>query len=187
MAAAIRGYGDALGEAGLATAIEDFMVDRLRAYFADQGVPATVFAAVEARHPAKPHDFARRIQAVSAFRALPESSSLSAANKRTQNILRQAGDTVPGSYTSSALQEPAEIALAARLEKLAPGVRSMLDAGDYTGALTTLAGLREGIDTFFDDVKVMDDDAALRGNRLALLSAIGNLFGETADISRLQD
>ncbi len=187
VAAAIRGHGDAMGKADLAATIEDFMVDRLRAYFADQGVPATVFAAVEAKHPEKPHDFARRIQAVSAFRALPESGSLSAANKRTQNILRQASEAIPGRYVSAALQEDAETALATKLEALAPGVRSMLAQGDYTGALTALAGLRESIDTFFDDVKVMDDDATVRGNRLALLSAIGELFGATADISRLQD
>ena len=60
------------------------------------------------------------------------------------------------------------------------------DAGEYTGALASLAGLRDGVDAFFDTVKVMDEDEKLRGNRLALLARIGALFMETADISLLQ-
>ena len=67
-----------------------------------------------------------------------------------------------------------------------PRVRTILDAGEYTGALASLAGLRDDIDRFFDTVKVMDDDENLRGNRLALLARIGALFMETADISMLQ-
>ena len=72
------------------------------------------------------------------------------------------------------------------LAEIEPHVRGMLDAGEYTGALTSLAGLRDGVDAFFDTVKVMDDDEELRGNRLALLARIGALFMETADISLLQ-
>ena len=52
--------------------------------------------------------------------------------------------------------------------------------------MTSLAGLRDSVDEFFDNVKVMDDDERLRKNRLALLQSISNLFLETADISRLQ-
>lgn len=50
-----------------------------------------------------------------------------------------------------------------------------------------LAGLRDAVDAFFDSVKVMDDDPAVRANRLALLATISGLFMETADISKLQD
>jgi glycyl-tRNA synthetase beta chain len=52
--------------------------------------------------------------------------------------------------------------------------------------MTSLAGLRESVDDFFDHVKVMADDERLRKNRLALLQSISNLFLETADISKLQ-
>ena len=83
-------------------------------------------------------------------------------------------------------REDAERSLAAMLAEIEPRARGMLDAGEYTGALTTLAGLRDGVDAFFDTVKVMDDDEKVRGNRLALLARIGALFMETADISLLQ-
>jgi len=51
--------------------------------------------------------------------------------------------------------------------------------------LAELASLRESVDTFFDGVMVMDDDLALRNNRIALLNQLRNLFLEVADISLL--
>ncbi len=163
-----------------------FATERLRAYFADRGVGPDVFAAVHALAVTRPHDFARRVGAVDAFRELPEAASLAAANKRIQNILRQADSKIPGDVDDTLFREDAEWNLAAKVVGLTPRVRGMLKQGDYTGAMTTLAGLREAIDTFFDTVKVMDDNPAVRGNRLALLGAIGDLFLATADVSRLQ-
>ncbi len=58
--------------------------------------------------------------------------------------------------------------------------------GDYQAALTELAGLRDTVDTFFDDVMVMADNIALRRNRLALLNQLRNLFLQVADISLLR-
>ena len=52
--------------------------------------------------------------------------------------------------------------------------------------LRALAGLRDTVDTFFDDVMVMADDKTLRENRLALLARLQALFLEVADISVLQ-
>ena len=190
-----------------------FMMERLRVYFADRSIPADVFNAVLAKQPARPLDFAHRVRAVEAFRALPEAASLAAANKRIRNILRQAEQagidippvgpplsrggagaagifgsvaSVPGDADASPFREDAERSLAARLAEIEPQARGMLDAGEYTAALACLAGLRDGVDAFFDTVKVMDDDETLRGNRLALLARIGALFMETADISLLQ-
>ena len=184
--AAVAGY-DGVFEAGeVASQVNEFMWERLRGYFHDQGVPADVFAAVHARQTGRPHDFALRVHAVDAFRQLPEAASLAAANKRIQNILRQAEDDVPAQVDDTLFREDAEWNLAAMLVGLGPHVRDLLKKADYTGALTSLAGLRNAVDAFFDTVKVMDDNAAVRANRLALLNNIGSLFLETADISRLQ-
>ena len=163
--------------------VRRFMLDRLRAYFADRSIPTDVFNAVLAKEPARPLDFAMRVRAVDAFRALPEAESLSAANKRIRNILRQAEQgtiDVPGAVDDSLLRADAERSLSSMLDGIEPRVRTMLDAGEYTGALASLAGLRDDVDRFFDTVKVMDDDERLRGNRLALLARIGALFMETA-------
>ena len=162
------------------------MHDRLRAYFAEQGIAAEVYAAVEARRPGRPLDFARRARAVEAFRHLPEADSLATANKRIQNILRQASEEPPARVDEQRFREDAEWNLAAKLVGLGPRVRTLIRDGDYSTALGTLAGLRDTVDEFFDTVKVMDDDPAVRLNRLALLRQVGELFLETADISRLQ-
>ncbi len=189
---------------GAATEVRRFMLDRLRAYFADRSIPADVFNAVLAKDPARPLDFALRVRAVEAFRALPEAASLAAANKRIRNILRQAGQGgqaeragqamqagqanagIPDEVDDALLRADAERSLSAMLARVEPQVRAMLDAGEYTGALARLATLRDDVDRFFDTVRVMDDDPMLRGNRLALLARVGALFMETADISVLQ-
>ena len=171
------------------TEVRRFMLDRLRAYFADRSIPTDVFNAVLAKEPTRPLDFAMRVRAVEAFRALPEAESLATANKRIRNILRQAeqGETdIPGEVDDALLGADAERSLSRTLDSIEPRVRAMLDAREYTGALAGLAGLRDDVDRFFDTVKVMDDDEKLRGNRLALLARIGALFMETADISLLQ-
>jgi glycyl-tRNA synthetase beta chain len=141
---------------------------------------------VQAREPTEPHDFAKRVHAVDAFRKLPEAASLAAANKRIQNILKQAEDAVPARIDENLFAADAEWNLAAKTLGLAPRVRDLLKKRDYTTAMTNLAGLREEVDDFFDNVKVMDEDERLRKNRLALLQSISNLFLDTADISRLQ-
>ena len=174
---------------GIGAEARRFMLDRLRAYFADRSIPTDVFNAVLAREPTRPLDFANRVRAVETFRALPEAASLAAANKRIRNILRQAEQghvDVPDAVDPALFLADAERSLADALAGIEPQARAMLDAGEYAGALTSLAKLRDDVDRFFDTVKVMDDDAARRGNRLALLARIGALFMETADISLLQ-
>jgi glycyl-tRNA synthetase beta chain len=170
----------------VAAEVYDFMLERLRAYFADQGISAEVFMAVLARNPTRPLDFARRVDAVHAFYQMPEAASLAAANKRIQNILRQVDGAVPDTVNEELFKANAEWDLAAKLVGIKPRVQALLKAADYKAALAALAGLRESVDGFFDEVKVMDEDAAVKNNRLAMLASIHELFIETADISRLQ-
>lgn len=164
----------------------EFMLERLRAYFLEQGIPADVFGAVAARRTTRPFDFARRVRAVDEFRRMPEAQSLAIANKRIRNILKQAGGRAPTEVQDALFSEDAEWNLAAKLVGLSPRVRELLRSGDYRGALRLLAGLRETVDDFFEGVKVMADDERIKNNRLALLNNISTLFLETADISRLQ-
>ena len=182
----VDGFEQFSDSAGVVDELMEFVIDRLRAYFVDQGVPVEVFQAVQAREPTEPYDFAKRVHAVDAFRNLPEAASLAAANKRIQNILKQAEDDIPAKVDEALFAADAEWNLAAKTLGLSPRVRELLKKRDYTTAMTSLAGMREEVDAFFDNVKVMDDDVRLRRNRLALLRSISNLFLETADISRLQ-
>ena len=187
LAAAAEELGPKIGGEDVVAPLGEFMVERLRAYFAGQGVPATVFAAVHARRPSRPLDFAKRVRAVDAFRRLPEARGLAAANKRIHNILRQAEGAPPVRLDEVLLSAPAERGLAQRLAELRPAAQRWLGAGDYDGALRLLATFRDPVDAFFDQVLVMDEDAARRGNRLALLRNVRALFLEIADVSLLQD
>ena len=62
-----------------------------------------------------------------------------------------------------------------------------LESKDYVAVLTRLAGLRAQVDAFFDGVMVNAEDPALRGNRLALLKALGSRLGAVAAIEHLSN
>jgi glycyl-tRNA synthetase beta chain len=164
----------------------DFMMGRLKAYYHELKVAPDTFEAVLAQRPSRPLDFDARLRAVTAFRALPEAESLAAANKRIGNILKKSEETIPDQVDPALLQEAAEKALHEKIEAMAATVAPLFAARDYEAALKQLAGLREVVDTFFDEVMVMADEAAIRANRLSLLNRLRNLFLEIADLSQLQ-
>ena len=171
----------------LSDELYDFITERLRHYFLDRDrtLATETFDAVLARKPASLVDFDKRLTAVQAFCELEPASSLAAANKRIANILRQAGDPEPRPVNKKLLHDSAEFALWASLGEAQRTVLPLLETRDYTVVLTALAGLREPVDKYFDDVLVMVEDEAIRNNRLALLGQLRALFLHVADISRL--
>lgn len=170
----------------LVISVFDFMLERLRAYYAEKETRPDIFESVYLLKPTRPLDFNQRILACNEFIKLPEAETLAAANKRIRNILRKTNEAIPAQVNSDLLSEEAEQRLFAALEALYPQVTPMLEQGDYTRALTTLAELHDPVDQFFDQVMVMDKDDALRGNRLALLNQLAELFLQVSDISVLQ-
>lgn len=165
--------------------IYPFIIDRLRGYYADKGVPATHFNAVAELKPASLYDFDRRIDAIGIFAALPEAEALAAANKRIRNILRKAEGAIPGMVDPSLLAEPAESELAEAVEAAIDDSNASLHQKDYVSVLARLARLRPQVDAFFDAVMVNAEDPALRGNRLALLKRLGDRLGSVAAIEHL--
>ena len=178
--------GDRIADADAVESCLDYTLERLKAYYQEQGVEVDVIDAVLAQKPTAPLDFDRRVRAVSAFRKLEQAESLAAANKRIGNILKKVEQPLPEEVDEALLVEPAEQALHAQLRELRGEVTALFEAGDYEPALMKLAGLREAVDRFFDDVMVMAEDAALQRNRLALLNQLRGLFLRVADLSRLQ-
>ncbi|MCV6589224.1 MAG: glycine--tRNA ligase subunit beta [Marinobacterium sp.] len=170
---------------GLEDTVLDFMLERFRAWYEEEGIPAEVFLSVLAVRPTRPLDFDQRVKAVSHFRSLAEADALAAANKRVSNILTKQGADSNAAVNEGVLQEDAEKALYSALN----GLQSTLDAataeGNYRQVLESLASLRGDVDRFFDDVMVMAEDEAVRNNRLALLAQLRNRFLAVADISVL--
>ncbi|MDW3095910.1 MAG: glycine--tRNA ligase subunit beta [Gammaproteobacteria bacterium] len=163
----------------------EFIIERLRGYLIDQGVNPDTFEAVRSLKPTRLLDFNERIDAVQTFRALPEADSLAAANKRISNILKKTG-SVNNKIDSSLFSEIAEQELYKQLSALEKVVTPKFVSRHYAEALTDLAQLRSTIDTFFDDVMVMDERENIRDNRIALLANVRRLFTTVADISLLQ-
>jgi glycyl-tRNA synthetase beta chain len=182
----ITTYGSTLPASANAQEMLDYILERQRGYSVDQGFSVDVVDAVLARGVTRPLDLSQRLQAIKPFRETPAAVSLSAASKRIGNILKKSSPTQGHVIDESLLQESAEKALYAKLQSLAPVIKEQFEARDYSKAMTTTAGMREDIDTFFDDVMVMTDDEKLRDNRLALLQQVNELCSYTADLSRLQ-
>lgn len=172
-------------EQNVADSLYDFILDRLRGYYAERGVPATHFNAVAELKPASLYDFDRRLDAIGQFAALPEAAALAAANKRIGNILRKVEGEIPDAIDAAALVEPAEERLAEVLQGVEAAADAALAQRNYVTALKHLAQLREPIDAFFEGVMVMAEDARVRANRLALLKRIDDRFRSVADISLL--
>jgi len=169
--------------------VYDYVIERLRAYYVEGGagfdVTAEMFDAVLATRPSSPLDFDARLRALVEFLRLPEALALAAANKRIANILRKATERVGERVDADLLVDPAEQILGEQVEAIARQVEPKFAGRAYTEALKSLAVLRNAVDAFFDSVMVMDDDAALRANRLALLKRMQGLFMHVADLSRL--
>ena len=184
---AAAGFEPAVRAEQVVETVFEFMLDRLRGYYLDQGVRMDTFDTVLECRPSRPLDFDRRVRAVDAFRERPEAASLAAANKRIRNILKKVETVLPFQVRPDLLSEEAEQALAGRLVELSSEVVPLMESGLYGEALNRLASLREPVDAFFDRVLVMAEDAALRDNRIALLNELSSLFLRVADFSRLQD
>ena len=184
---AIATYQDLDIPNDLADTIFDFMLDRFRAWFQDEGIPTNIFQAVYARRPTQPLDFQRRIYAVNHFSKLADADALAAANKRVSNILaKQETESLTTEVSAHLLSEESEQHLATLVTEKAQMIAPMLLNRDYSAVLECLSDLRPAVDQFFDSVMVMADNDAIRLNRLALLQKLRALFFEVADISFLQ-
>jgi len=180
--------------ANVANAVYEYVMERLRAYYLDSAatsaagaktITTEMFDAVLATQPRSPVDFDARLRALSAFLELPESTSLTAANKRIANILRKSESAVGTEVDVEVLKEPAEVRLFDAMRGLRDAVSAATARREYTAALGQLAQLRPAVDGFFDEVMVNAEDPKLRANRLSLLSGLRGLFGGVADLSRL--
>ena len=216
--------GSARHSSGTTISAFEFILDRLRSYYADQGVTPQQFEAVAAlmgglaakAAPTKSGgdaagavvggasapsssapdasanatsgsllDFDRRLKAIGEFAKLPEAEALAAANKRIRNILKKADIAIPSTVDTTLFVEDAERDLHAAVEQAIADTDDALKTRDYVAVLGRLARLRPEVDTFFDKVMVNADNAAVRGNRLALLQRLADRLGSVAAIEHL--
>jgi glycyl-tRNA synthetase beta chain len=149
-----------------------------------QGYPQDVVDAVLAAGFAEPVDALQRVRALAEMKQREDFEALAVAFKRVVNIIKGG---VPETVRPELLQADCEKQLATAVARAAEEVRALVGQGDYAAALQAVAALRPPVDAFFDGVMVMAEDAALRTNRLALLTAVARLFEGIADFSRISD
>jgi glycyl-tRNA synthetase beta chain len=176
--------------AALVNELSDFVLERLRGYYAEQGFTTEQYEAVLAVAPISLVDFDQRLRAVVEFGRRPEAVSLAGANKRVANILRkqqeeQGAQSIGDHVDPAHFEADAERALAQALEAARTDNMSAWQRRDYTAVLARLAQLQAPVDAFFDNVLVNAENPAVRANRLALLGQLKAQFTAIADIARL--
>ena len=147
-----------------------------------QQYPADVVDAVLSASFSAPVDALARIKALTTLKQRADFDLLSVAFKRVGNMVKQRVDSRVDSHL---LLETSEKDLYRQVQLVEKDVSVAVQKRDYVSALEAVAQLRKPVDAFFDNVMVMVEDAPIRNNRLALLTAISALFSGIADFNRL--
>lgn len=163
--------------------VAEFFVTRTKVMLRDGGCAPDAVDAVLAVGVEEPAQIIARTRALEAARThAPEAfDDLATAYARANNLR----DSGLGVEADEALMAKAERALAAATDEASAKVEAALAADDYAAALSALAALRAPIDAFFEDVLIMDEDAALRENRLRLLNRFVAVFAHVADFGKM--
>ena len=188
---AFEALSDKFEAGSVADDVSDYIFDRLRAYYQEQGIGFDIVDAVISTKPEILNDCDQRVQAVNQFQKNDAALALAAANKRIANILKKQGadkGLTKGSVTINErlFEATAEKQLFQQLVGLQGKVDSLFVEGEYLQGLNELASLRPVVDQFFDEVMVMVEDPAVKANRLALLSRLLSCFRQVADFSKIQ-
>ncbi|WP_295556332.1 glycine--tRNA ligase subunit beta [uncultured Hyphomicrobium sp.] len=167
-----------------------FFADRLKVYLKDKGARHDLIDAVFSL--GGQDDLAlivKRVEALGAFLKTDDGANLLAGVKRASNILaieeKKDKTSYAGSYDLKLLKDKEELALAAAIESVKQDTVAAINVENFKGAMNALAELRAPVDAFFDKVTVNDADAALRENRLRLLSEIRAATLTVADFSKI--
>ncbi len=183
---ASEGLAQKIDTDGVEAEVVDYIFDRLRAYYQEQGIGFDIVDAVACDRPTVLLDCDRRIQALNQFQSNDAALALAAANKRISNILKKQKLDPAAGVIVERFELEAEKQLYSQLEKLQARVEPLFGRGKYLQGLNELAKLRPAVDRFFDQVMVMVDDESIKNNRLALLAQMSSCFRRVADFSRIQ-
>ncbi|MBX9682732.1 MAG: glycine--tRNA ligase subunit beta [Hyphomicrobium sp.] len=167
-----------------------FFADRLKVFLRDQGKRHDLIDAVFALDGQD--DVAlivRRVDALDTLLQSDDGANLLAGVKRAANILaieeKKDKTSYAGAYDIKLLKEKEETALAAAIEAVKQDTVAAINVENFAGAMRALAELRVPVDAFFEKILVNADDAALRKNRLRLLSEIRSATQTVADFSKV--
>lgn len=165
-----------------------FFHERLKVYLKDEGARHDAIEAVLTNDADDLLQVARRVEALISFINTDDGENLLAGSKRAFNILEaeiKKSTKIADNVDPELLIEAEEKTLYEAIGKTEKATQSHIDAGDFSGALLSLANLRQPVDAFFEKVLVNDENHAIRANRLALLMRIRSVMCKVADFSKL--
>lgn len=165
-----------------------FFHERLKVYLKDEGARHDAIDAVLTNDADDLLQVARRVEALISFINTDDGENLLAGSKRAFNILEaeiKKSTQIADNVDPELLIEAEEKTLYEAIGKTEKATQSHIDAGDFSGALLSLANLRQPVDAFFEKVLVNDENHAIRANRLALLMRIRSVMCKVADFSKL--
>ena len=163
--------------------VADFFIARAKVLLRDEGRAPDTIDAVLAAGVREPVEFASRVRALDAAReGDPDAfADLATAFARANNLR----DASLGAEVDEGLLSEVEHALSCAVVQAESRVARALATDDYPSALAELADLRKPNDMFFERVMVMDEDRALRENRLRLLNRFVAVFEGVADFGKM--
>jgi glycyl-tRNA synthetase beta chain len=183
IAEACKGYGLKKQEKQKAESDTlEFFRQRLAGMLASEGLRSDVVDAALSIGFNDPLIAREKVRALDGLRTSEDYQPLVTALKRAGNILPK---DFSGSVKKGLLKLDAERALYDAFSEIKDRVVDKTAKLDFRGALADIASLRKQVDAFFDTVMVMDKDADVKKNRLALLAGITGLCSQIADFSRL--
>ncbi|PIT58460.1 glycine--tRNA ligase subunit beta [Snodgrassella alvi] len=166
--------------------VAEFMQARL-AILLQNNYAQDVVAAVLAGNVENLGELEARLAAVTQFKRLDEATALIAANKRVHNLLKKVDISALPAMATTLLQQQDEQNLYQATEQVAIKIQAALKQQNFVQALAELTGIKEKVDTFFTNVMVMDENEAIRNNRLALLLFLSHQMNAVADIALLNE
>jgi glycyl-tRNA synthetase beta chain len=171
--------------------VKQFFHNRMTHLLIEEGYSKDTVAAVLSRFPEDAIDAWKKAHALEKFRSQPGFAPLSIAFKRVANIIRKIDEApqMEGSPEERVREEffrhESETSLYRSFLAAEEIVLDKLDRGSHEDALSALSDLRDPVDTFFEGVMVMTQEADVRKNRLLLLRKISELFSRFADFTKL--
>ena len=161
----------------------EFFITRTKVMMRDAGNSIDAIDAVLSAGIQEPVELINRVSALEAARSeQPEVfEDLATAYARANNLC----DSRLGTEVNEGLLSEVEQALVRAVGQAESNVASALENNNYAAALSELAALRKPIDLFFENTMVMDEDQALRENRLRLLNSFVAVFANVADFALL--
>ncbi|CAN7552947.1 glycine--tRNA ligase subunit beta [Devosia sp. LjRoot16] len=166
-----------------------FFHDRLKVTLRDAGARHDLVDAVIGKDSNDMLEITERVEALSKLLGSEDGKNLLAGYKRAANILaaeeKKDGKGFAAPVDPALLSLSEEAALAEAIASVDVAVAAKVAANDYQGAITALGTLRQPVDKFFEAVLVNDPDAAIRTNRLSLLSKLRDTMRQVADFSKV--